>query len=147
MPPDSRKEQGKHPTRWQKGKSGNPNGRPGKGAEIRRQLMELTPEAMESITAGIKSGDTACLKIWADRCDPVSKATLPTVEFMADTTDLTRFSMSVLAAISKGEVTPDIGTQIINAAASAARVAEIDQMRRELAELQQQVQEMMNDNA
>lgn len=67
--------------------------------------MELTPEAMESITAGIKAGDTACLKIWADRCDPVSKATLPTVEFMADTTDLTRFSMSVLAAISKGEVT------------------------------------------
>lgn len=147
MPPDSRKEQGKHPTRWQKGKSGNPSGRPGKGAEIRRQLMELTPEAMASITAGIKEGDTACLKIWADRCDPVSKATLPPVEFMADTTDLTRFSMSVLSAISKGEVTPDIGSQIINAATSVARVAEIDQMRRELAELQQQVKEMMDDNA
>lgn len=143
--PDSRKEQGKHPTRWTKGKSGNPNGRPGKGAEIRRKLMEFTPDAMKAIGAGIKSGDTACLKIWADRCDPVSKATLPTVEFLADTTDLTQFSLSILVAISKGEVPPDIGSHIINAAATAARVAEIDQMKRELEELQRQVEEMINE--
>lgn len=147
MPPDSRKEQGKHPTRWARGQSGNPNGRPGKGAEIRRKLMDLTPDAMKAIEDGIKSGDTACLKIWADRCDPVSKATMPTVEFLADTTDLTRFSLSVLAAISKGEVSPDIGSHIINAAASAARVAEIDQMKRELEELQKQVEEMLNERS
>lgn len=145
--PDSRKEQSKHPTRWTKGQSGNPSGRPGKGAEIRRKLMELTPEAMTAIEQGIKSGDTACLKIWAERCDPVSKATMPTVEFLADTTDLTRFSLSVLAAISKGEVSPDIGSYIINAAASAARVAEIDQMKRELEELQKQVEEMLNERS
>ena len=145
--PDSRKEQGKHPSRWTKGQSGNPNGRPGKGAEIRRKLMEFTPDAMKAIEDGIKSGDTACLKIWADRCDPVSKATLPTVEFLADTTDLTQFSLSVLVAISKGEVPPDIGSHIINAVATAARVAEIDQMKRELEELQRQVEEMMNERA
>ena len=143
--PDSRKEQGKHPTRWTKGKSGNPNGRPGKGAEIRRKLMDFTPDAMKAIEDGIKGGDTACLKIWADRCDPVSKATLPTVEFLADTTDLTQFSLSVLVAISKGEVPPDTGSHIINAAATAARVAEIDQMKRELEELQKQVEEMINE--
>lgn len=109
--------------------------------------MDLTPDAMKAIEDGIKSGDTACLKIWADRCDPVSKATMPTVEFLADTTDLTQFSLSVLAAISKGEVSPDIGSHIINAAASAARVAEIDQMKRELEELQKQVEEMLNERS
>ncbi|WP_241610189.1 hypothetical protein [Rosenbergiella epipactidis] len=147
MPPDSRKEQGKHPTRWTKGTSGNPSGRPGKGAEIRRQLMDLTPDAMNSITEGIKAGDTACLKIWADRCDPVSKTTMPTVEFLADTTDLTRFSMSVLAAISRGEVTPDIGAHIINAAASVARVAEIDEVRREMKEILERLEDMENDKS
>ncbi|ENH3225216.1 TPA: hypothetical protein NPP35_004171 [Klebsiella variicola subsp. variicola] len=71
--PDSTKEQGGHPTRWKPGQSGNPKGRPGKGAEIRRKLMELTPDALRAITAGIIDGDSACLKIWADRCDPVSR--------------------------------------------------------------------------
>lgn len=138
--PDSTNEQEKHPTRWKPGQSGNPNGRPGKGAEIRRKLMELTPEALQAITDGIKGGDASCLKIWADRCDPVSKSSYQPVNFLCDTTDLTQASLSVISAISCGEVPPDIGTQIISAIAAAAKVAEVDELRRELEALQQQVE-------
>ena len=140
------KESNNHPTRWKPGQSGNPRGRPGKASEFRNELRKMGPKALKAIKAGIEAGDAACLKIWADRCDPANKATMQTVEFIADTTDLTQFSMSVLVAISKGEVPPDVGNQIINAAANAARVADIDEIRREMAELLQMVEEIKNDN-
>jgi len=144
--PDSTKEQGGHPTRWKPGQSGNPKGRPGKGAEIRRKLMELTPDALRAITAGIIDGDSACLKIWADRCDPVSKASYERVDFMCDTTDLTSAALSVISAISRGEVPPDVGTQIINAIAAAAKVAEVDELRREVEALEREVEEIKNND-
>ena len=136
-----------HPTRWKPGESGNPSGRPGKGAAIRRQLMEMTPEAVASLKRGIEAGDVTCLRIWAERCDPSPKSTFEPVEFLCDTTDQTRAALSVIAAISKGQVAPDVGTQIIAGIAAAAKVAEVDEIRRELEELQKSVEEIQNDHS
>lgn len=141
------KAQRNHPTRWKPGESGNPNGRPGKGAAIRRQLMEMTPEALKSLKEGIIAGDVTCLRIWAERCDPSPKSTLEPVEFLCDTTDLTKAALSVIAAISKGQVAPDVGTQIIAGIAAAAKVAEVDEIRRELEALQKNVEEIQNDRS
>lgn len=137
----------KYPNRWKPGKSGNPGGRPGKGAQIRRELMEMTPQAMQSLKRGIEEGDVTCLRIWAERCDPSPKSTFETVEFLCDTTDLTSAALSVIAAISRGQVAPDVGKQIIDGIAAAAKVAEVDELRRELEELQKQVEEIQNDHS
>ncbi|THD43681.1 hypothetical protein ERD95_20115 [Enterobacteriaceae bacterium ML5] len=143
--PDSRKEQGKNLSRWKPGQSGNPNGRPGKGAQIRQKLMELAPDAIRAISEGIKKGDATCLKIWADRCDPAPKSILPAVKFNCDTVDLTQAALSVISAISRGDVSPEVGTSIISAIGQAAKVAEVDELRRELADLQSAVRDMRNE--
>ncbi|MGO2335794.1 hypothetical protein [Providencia sp.] len=75
--------------------------------------MEMTPQAIKSILAGIEIGDAACLKIWADRCYPVSKSTIQPIEFLCDTTDLSSAALSVVSAISQGLVPPDVGTVIL----------------------------------
>lgn len=142
--PDLTKEQEKNPTRWRRGQSGNPGGRPGKGAKIRRALLDMSEPALKAILTGIEKGDSSCLKIWADRCDPAPKSVLPPVKFNCDTVDLTQAALSVIAAISKGEVSPEVGTSIISAISQAAKVAEIDELRRELEELQKAVEDMHN---
>lgn len=145
--PDIRSEQVSRPGRWARGQSGNPGGRPGKGAKIRRALLEMSEPALKAILAGIEKGDPACLKLWADRCDPAPKSTQPPVSFLCDTTNLTQAALSVIAAISRGEVSPEVGTSIINAVAAAARVAEVDELRREVEALQRLVEEIQNDPA
>ncbi|MEI9716903.1 DUF5681 domain-containing protein [Moellerella wisconsensis] len=137
----------KHPTRWKKGQSGNPSGRPSKGAEIRRSLLEMTPLALEAIVQGIKSGDSTCLKIWADRCDPVSKSTIQPVEFLCDTTDLSSAALSVVSAISQGQVPPDVGTVILKGIADASKIIEVESLQREVEELKQAMEDIKNDYA
>jgi len=137
----------KHPTRWKKGESGNPSGRPSKGAEIRRSLLEMTPLALEAIVQGIKSGDSTCLKIWADRCDPVSKSTIQPVEFLCDTTDLSRAALSIISAISQGQVPPDVGTVILKGIADASKIIEVESLQREVEELKQAMEDIKNDYA
>lgn len=145
--PDSTKEQEKYPTRWKRGQSGNPSGRPGKGAQIRHSLLEMTPQALEAIMQGIQSGDATCLKIWADRCDPVSKHALQPVEFLCDTTDLSRAALSVISAISRGLIPPDVGTVILRGIADASKIIEVETLQREVEELKQAMEEIKNNEA
>lgn len=137
----------KPPTRWQKGQSGNPSGRPSKGAEIRRNLMDMTPQAIKAILSGIESGDATCLKIWADRCDPVSKSTIQPVEFFCDTTDLSSAALSVISAISQGLVPPDVGTVILKGIADASKIIEVESLQREVEALKEAMEGIKNDYA
>jgi len=107
--------------------------------------MEMTPEALKSLKEGIIAGDVTCLRIWAERCDPSPKSTHEPVEFLCDTTDLTKAALSVIAAISKGQVAPDVGTQIIAGIAAAAKIAEIDEIRHRMDVLQSQVEGIQNE--
>ncbi len=90
--------------------------------------MEMTPQAIKSILAGIEIGDAACLKIWADRCYPVSKSTIQPIEFLCDTTDLS----SAASAISQGLVPPDVGTVILKGIADASKIIEVESLQREV---------------
>ena len=65
---------------------------------------------------------------------------------MCDTADLTSAALSVISAISRGEVPPDVGTKIINAIAAAAKVAEVDEGRREVEVLEREVEEIKNND-
>ncbi|MGY2052279.1 DUF5681 domain-containing protein [Methylobacterium sp. JK268] len=104
---------------FQKGKSGNPAGRP-KGARHKTTI------AMEALLAGeaegltrtaielANSGDTTALRLCLDRLLPVRKDrpvpfALPPIEGSAD---VTRATAALLEAVARGDLTPSEAAEL-----------------------------------
>ncbi len=63
---------------WQKGKSGNPRGRPRKSqktmAQLRGQISEHLPAVIEVLADAAKEGDVQAARILVERCVPSMRA-------------------------------------------------------------------------
>lgn len=103
-------------SRWKKGQSGNPSGRP-KGARHKstlaaQQLLDGEAEALaRKVIELALAGDVTCLRVCLDRLVPPRKdapirISLPQVETSAD---ITKASSVILDAVSSGELTPAEG--------------------------------------
>ena len=134
MSPDKTVE--KQGSRFQKGRSGNPNGRP-KGSRNRTTLAcealleeeagALTRKAIEMA----KDGDTVALRLCLDRIYPPRKDrpvkfAIPPINSPRDAADI---MVAVAKAVAAGDVTPNEASEfakVIDTYVKAFHVAELD---------------------
>ena len=127
-------------TKFVKGKSGNPAGRP-KGIRDRRlalqALIEPHAEALvHQLVQRALDGDTAALRIAIERLVPSLKAVDLPVPLPNLSGPLSQQGAKVLGAMSRGEIGTSDAKQVIDALSAQARLLEISELERRIIELE-----------
>ena len=116
--------------KFETGKSGNPKGRPpNKTATIllRKAIVEAMPEIIQMLIESVLSGDISAANSLLSRCVPVLKPEAMPINLPVKKT-LTEQGNEIIKATMSGKVPPDIGSGLITALASQAKLLEIDDM-------------------
>ena len=129
---------------FQKGQSGNPNGRPRKPrvtptALFNRISAEL-PAVIDKLVDHAKDGDTRAAKLLLERVYPAVRPQAQPVAFHATGT-LTELAEGIVQGISQGAIPPDTGAYILTALGGLARLKELDELERRMAALETQEHE------
>ena len=128
-------------TAWKPGKSGNPAGRP-KGIPNPQTKLRRMIDA-EGIVAKLQeaalAGDVQAARTLLERALPVYRASAEPVQLpgLNDALELADKAQAVLAAIADGSIPPDLGAQLVTAIGTVARVAEVDELARRIAALEE----------
>jgi hypothetical protein len=126
--------------KFRPGQSGNPQGRP-KGIQDRRiaaralfdaRRDELVAKAIELALAG----DTTALKLCLDRAVPAVKPQDVAVTLPFFTGTIADQGRQVLAALTRGDLTPDHAASVMATVAAQARIVEVEELERRVAALE-----------
>jgi hypothetical protein len=138
---------------FQKGKSGNPNGRP-KGARNRATIRaeELFEQMLfgddnkagaiiATAIAKAEEGDATCIRLCLDRIAPPRKDhpvcfNLPDMKEAKDTLSA---SMAIVAGVAPGELTPGEASELAKVVESYARTLQAVAFEERLAKLEQKI--------
>ena len=121
---------------WVKGmKSPNPAGRPlgiSPQSKLVQKMLENADGILDAIIAKAMEGDSSSAALILARIVPALKSQAQTVQFDFDhTAPASEQAASIISAIAAGQVSPDIGRQILEAvnALSSIRAAELLEAR------------------
>lgn len=121
------------------GQSGNPKGRPRGNRNaltaLRKAIADAIPEIIETVVSQAKAGDVTAAKLLIDRVCPPLKAQAVPIALPANGT-LTDQGAEVIRATMNGQISPDIGSQLIAALASQSKIVEIDELTRRIEALE-----------
>ncbi|MEI6300955.1 MAG: DUF5681 domain-containing protein [Betaproteobacteria bacterium] len=129
-------------TKFRKGQSGNPIGKP-KGAKDKRTELRslLQPHAEELVNKAVRlalDGDVAALRLCIDRLIPPIKAKDSPIDIGNLQGSLSDQGRRVLSALSAGGITPDEANSLMHIIASQARIIEVSELEGRIATLEGQ---------
>lgn len=127
-------------TKFKKGQSGNPAGRPrgalGKATRWREALSVHGDDLFKVAVEHALNGDMTALKLCLERISPPVKPTADPVEFFLHGSTLAEKAESVLQAIADGQIDVDSGRKLIGAISDLGRIIEVDSILERLEKLE-----------
>ena len=125
---------------WKPGQTGNARGRPPGQSEITRLRASLAgdvPGILAGLVTAAKGGDVQAARLILERVLPPVKAVelAQTINLPTDGT-LTAKGNAVLNAVAAGQLAPALGSALLGAIGTLARVTEMDELDARVAELE-----------
>jgi hypothetical protein len=116
-------------TKFQKGKSGNPKGKPlgakDKRTELRALLQPHAAGLLQKVVDMALQGDQAALRMCLDRLVPTVKATAEPVETDIPTNgSLAEQGQALFQAAAKGKISTDEASNLMSILAGQVRIVE-----------------------
>lgn len=127
--------------RWKPGQSGNPKGR-AKGSEnpaTKLRKMIDTGALVQRLQDAAMAGDVQAARTLLERALPVYRTTAEPVDIpeLDGNGTLTGKAGAVLTAVGAGRVPPDVGASLVAAIGNVAKLAEVDELTRRVAALEE----------
>lgn len=127
--------------KFEKGKSGNPGGRPSsavKTAEVRQALIGAAPRILKRLIELALDGDVSAAKIVLDRIMPPLKPTEPpTTLEIKKSWSLSRQADAIQQSVYAGELTISQAQGLIGNLLSQAKIVEASELEERLAAIEQ----------
>lgn len=120
-----------------KGQTGNPGGRPGNLAKLRKSLTDGSAAVAKVVLDAAKKGDMQACRLVLERIVPTLKPMTEPVPFDLDDTDLPSTARSIMRAIAAGTLPTEQGKALLDAVVGMSRVIEVAELEKQLAELRE----------
>jgi len=115
-------------SKFEKGVSGNPSGRPKSDtANLKPLLAKHGESVLQKVIDTALSGDLAACKLILDRLYPAIKAQAATVNINATGT-LSEQGQEIITSTLNGSVPPDISQMLLNGLANQAKLIETTEL-------------------
>jgi hypothetical protein len=126
---------------WKPGQSGNPDGRKKGSINASTRLRKLIDvEALiKRLSESAAKGNTRAAELLLDRALPPLRAVAEPVQMpgLADAATLTAKAEAIVSLVADGKISPDVGTAMLGAIGQLAKAAEIDELGRRIAALEE----------
>lgn len=129
-------------TKFAKGKSGNPSGRPrgtSQAAKLRDAIQSDLPEIIGTLVEAAKSGDVHAAKLLLDRSMPAFKPIQVSTQVDGlDGKTLAEQGQAIMTAMGAGNLPPEQTQSMLTALANLAKLHEADEIERRISALEKE---------
>ena len=130
--------------RFTKGVSGNPRGRrkgvPTATTLLKRELETCKDDIISKCVSMALNGDRFCLKLCLERLIPIMKSeSKPVAISIAQNQPLSMQVLDVFNYATAGIISPDAAKNLTDMLSAAARIREIDEIEKRVAELEERM--------